>query len=93
MAEKAYEPDIGAIEGKTTIRKPKIAIDDMIEIPQEFISIHEEVTLSIDGMTVNSLKFLTTISHEIGYRTCQYLAEARAENYEKFLNEINYVDL
>ena len=91
MAEKAYGPDIGSIKGKTTRQRPNIAIDNMIEIPRELISIHERVTLSIDGMTVNTLKFLTTIAHDIMYRTCQYLTNTRAEDYEKLLNEIYYV--
>ncbi len=47
--------------------------------------------LSIDGLSVNSLKFLTTISHDIMYRTGQYIKEARAEDYEKSMDEINYV--
>ena len=91
MAEKAYGPDIGSIKGKTTRPRPKIAVDNMIEIPRELISIHERVILSLDGMTINMLKFLTTIAHEIMYKTCQYLIKARAEDYEKLLNEIYYV--
>ena len=40
---------------------------------------------------MNSLKFPTSIFHEITYRTGQYIAEARSENCEKCMNEVYYV--
>ena len=50
--------------------------------------INEEVILSIDGLEINALKFLTTISHDISYRTSQYVVESRAYKYETLMNEI-----
>ena len=91
LAEKAFGPDVGELKGKTTRRKPRVAIDNVVEIPPELLSINEEVTLSIDGLSVNGLKFLTTISHDIMYRTTQYIQEARAEDYEKYMNEIYHI--
>ena len=44
--------------------------------------------LSIDGLSVNSLKFLTTISHDVFYRTGQHINEATAINYEECMKEI-----
>lgn len=46
------------------------------------------VTLSIDGITFNSLKLLLTISHNLFYRTAQYIKQPTAEVYEKYLNKI-----
>ena len=88
LAEKAFGPDVGEIKGKTTRSKPKVSESNIIEIPPELLAIHEEVILSIDGLSVNGLKFLTTISHEIGYRTAQYISEARAEDYKKCMDEV-----
>ena len=34
----------------------------MIEIPSELVQVVEDVILTLDGMTVNSLAFLTAIS-------------------------------
>ena len=65
LAEKAFGPDVGAIKGKTTRRRPAQAISNVIEIPRELLRINEEVTLSIDGLEINTLKFLTSISHDI----------------------------
>ena len=82
LAEKAFGPDVGEIKGKTTRSKSKVAESNVIELPPELVSIHEKVILSINGLAVNTLKFLTTITHEILYRTDQYIKNARAENYE-----------
>ena len=91
LAEKAFGPDVGEIKGKTTRSKSKVAESNVIELPPELISIHEEVILSIDGLAVNTLKFLTTITHEILYRTGQYIKNARAENYETCMDQIYYI--
>ena len=69
LVNKIYGPDIAAIKGKTTRRAPAPVIDNVIELPPELIEVNQDVTISMDGMTVNSLKFLSTISHGIYYRT------------------------
>ena len=88
LAEKAYGPDVGSIKAKTTRTAPTPAFSNIIEIPAELLHIQEEITLSMDGLTVNSLKFLTTISHDLYYRTGQYVAEAKAANFEECLTQI-----
>jgi hypothetical protein len=69
LATKAYGDDIGQIKGKTTRKRPSPVVSNLVEIPDELLDVQKDVILSIDGMTVNSLKFLTTISHELFYRT------------------------
>ena len=63
LAEKAFGPEKGEIKGKTTRTKSKVAESNVIELSPELVSIHEEVILSIGGLAVNTLKFLTTITH------------------------------
>ena len=65
LAEKAFGPDIGAIKAKTTRQAPTPAYSNVVEILSELLSIQEDIILSIDGLTINSLKFLTSISYEI----------------------------
>ena len=69
LVEKAYGPDVGSIKAKTTRTAPTPAFSNIIEIPSELLHIQEEITLSMDGLTVNSLIFLTAISHDLYYRT------------------------
>ena len=83
LAEKSFGPDVGSIKGKTTRTKPTPVTSNLIEIPSELISIHEDVTISMDGLTVNALKFLTTTSHDIYYRTSQYVINPTASVYKK----------
>ena len=88
LAERAYGKDIATLKGKTTRSKPMPVMNDLIDIPNELLEVHKDVTLSMDGMTVNGLKFLTTISHNIYYRTAQYIANPVASVYTKKMNEI-----
>jgi len=45
----------------------------MIEIPSELVQVVEDVILTLDGMTVNSLAFLTAISKHLFYLTAYYM--------------------
>ena len=75
LAARAFGPDVAAIKGKTTRTNPAPAVSNLVEIPDELLETHQDVTISMDGLTVNSLKFLSTISHDIYYRTAQYLSQ------------------
>jgi hypothetical protein len=88
LAVKAFGPDVGDIKGKTTRSHHKPVTSNIVEIPDELLEVQKDVILSMDRMTVNSLKFLTTISHEIFYRTAQYVSSAVASVYNKSLDEI-----
>jgi hypothetical protein len=44
--------------------------------------------MSMDGLTVNSLIVLTTISHKIFYQTAQYVQTNTAAVYEKALDQV-----
>jgi hypothetical protein len=88
LAVKAFGLDVGGIKVKTTRRRPTPVSNNIIEIPDELSEVQRDVVLSMDGMTVNSLKFLTTISHEICNRTAQYAQNNTAKVYEKSLDEI-----
>jgi hypothetical protein len=63
-------------------------IDQHIHIPEELISVHVDITLAIDGLTINSLKFLSTISQNIYYRTVHYMPTTEAKNYQTTIREV-----
>ena len=88
MAESIFGPDIGTVKGKTTRRKPIPVVDDMIEIPSELVPVQEDVTLTLDGITVNSLTFLTTISKHLFYCTTHYMPSTMAESYHAAIEDI-----
>jgi hypothetical protein len=59
-----------------------------VEIPDELLEVQQDLTLPMDGLTVNSLKFLSSISHGLYYRTAQYVAKPLASVYEECMNEL-----
>jgi hypothetical protein len=88
LATKAYGPDLGAIKGKTTRSKPTPVTSNIVEIPDELLEVQQDLTLSMDGLTVNSLNFLSTISHDLYYRTAQYVARPVVCIYEECMDEL-----
>jgi len=88
LAEKIFGEDISSIKAKSTRSKPIPVVEDLIDIPSELISVQQDITLAMDGLQVNGLKFLTTISLNIYYRTANYLQTNNAENHERAINEV-----
>ena len=68
------------IKGKTTSRKPIPVVDDMIVIPSEIVG--------VNGMSVNSLKFLTTILKHLFYWTTHYMSSTTAESYGTAIEDV-----
>jgi hypothetical protein len=69
IAEKIFGPDVAILKGKMTCHAPIPVIEDRIEIPTELITTQYSVTLCLDGMKVNDISFLTTISKNLMYQT------------------------
>jgi len=88
ITEKIFGPDIGALKGKMTCRKPAPVVDDQIDIPKELVDTQYTVVLCIDSMKVNGLYFLATISKELFYRTAQHLGGQSSEVYLEALRNV-----
>ncbi len=71
LAEKIFGPDIGALKSKTTCTKPAPIINNYIETPTELINTQQEFILCMDGMKINGLPFLTTVSCHIRHRMAE----------------------
>ena len=63
LAKINYGLDVGGVIGKTTRIRQMIAVRNIVEIPNEFLEVQKALIVSIDGLTVNSLKVLSMISH------------------------------
>jgi hypothetical protein len=81
LATKAFGPDISGIKGKTTRSRPTPVQNSMVEIPDKLLDIQQDLIVSMDGLTVNSIKFLSTISHDLYYRTAHYVSSPVASIY------------
>ena len=88
LAEKIFGPDIGQLKGKSTRPRPIPVVEDTIEIPKMLIKSQQNVILCIDGMNVNGLTFLTTISRNLYYRTAQFIPHSTVDNYKTALTSV-----
>jgi hypothetical protein len=88
LAKKIFGPDIGALKGKKTRRKPNQVTEDLIAVPRELIQAQQHVTLAVDGLTVNSLKFLSTVSKNIYYRTAHFVPKNNMDTYKMIFKSL-----
>ena len=88
IAEKIFGPDVGALKGKTTRQKPAPVVSDYIEIPKELMYNHQNIILCMDGMKINGVVFLTTISRNIMYRTAEWIQHQTPEAYRSVLDNV-----
>ena len=76
-ATNIYGPDIGQLNAQTTRRRPNPVVDKSIEIPYELLEVQNDVTRAMDGLAINGIKCLTTISLHIYFRTMNYIPNTK----------------
>jgi hypothetical protein len=71
-AHAIFGPDLANIRGKTARRNPEHIETDCVEILQDLLSFHKNVTLIVDVMCVNSIPFLVLALHNINLITIKH---------------------
>ena len=75
LYEKIFGPDIYALKGKTVRHKPKVVINDYIEIPRALIQAHQGIILFADNMFIDGVMLLVSLSKHIKLGTSTYLPD------------------
>ena len=87
-AAQIFGPDVPSLKGKTARSRPTPIVTDVVDIPRELLTSHQNVELCVDTMFVNTLSFVTTISKTIKYRTCDYIPTRTVGEYIKVLTKV-----
>jgi hypothetical protein len=88
VAHTIYGRDLANTRGKMVRRKPERVDTDYVEIPQELLSFHCNVTLVADVMFVNSVPFLVLASCNISLITIEHAPKNLPPNLATFFNAL-----
>ena len=88
---KIYVPDIGQLKARRNMRQLNPVVDTSVDIPDELLEVKNDVTIAMDGLTINGLIFLFTISLHNYFMTMHYMTNTTAGYYQQALNKINSV--
>jgi hypothetical protein len=67
---------------------PRFLVSDYIEIPKALTQSNQNVTICIDGMKVNGIPFLTTVSRHLMYRTAEWIPNQTSDAYKSVLQNV-----
>jgi len=73
ISEKIFGPDVYALKGKSTRPRPRVVVNDYIEIPRSLKQAHQGITLCADIMFIDEVPLLLTVSKHIKFLTIRYI--------------------
>ena len=88
LAQKIYGLDVAYAKGKSTRKRPPIAVEDTVAVPPELYEFQRAVDLCIDTLFINGHGFLSTVSKRLYYRTCTYCPAREIKYYRSALKEV-----
>ena len=68
IAEKVFGPDMSTLKGRTTRQRPKVIVDNFIEISREPIENNQELIMCMDNMFINQQVLCTKIYKDMRFR-------------------------
>ena len=78
--EHIFGPDVGALKGNTTRRRPiGVGLYNHTPIPSAIVKQYHDVILAVDILYVNKLPFIATISRYIHFGAVEFLRNQKQQ--------------
>ena len=87
-ASKIWGPDVVHLKGKTTRKKPKKFMDEVVQTPPELSVRMHEVKIHVDNLCINGMTFLSCAMKPTFHRDTTPLTDATAETLHNALDKI-----
>ena len=87
-AQKIFGPDVTALKGKTTRPKSPIVRTNIIAVPLQIRSNHNNIELTIDVMFVNKIPFVVSLTRNICFGTSQFIKRRTGGNLLKSIRKV-----
>ena len=88
MARDIYGRNEAIIKGRTTRRQPEAVEIEITDVPRHILKNYGDVTLCVDIFYVNGIRFITSISKHIKFRTARAITNMRRSTITSALEGI-----
>ena len=88
LANEIYGIDIATMKGKIVRKNARKQFMKKLKYQKILSNAIKKSSLSVDTIYVNVMIFLTSISHNIFYRTAQYVPSKKTQHYKKCLSKL-----
>ena len=78
IAEKIFGPDVSALKGKSTKKKPNMVVEDYVKVEELLKREHEVIHLCIDVMYIQLAMFFVTMSKHLKYITVSHVTKHKS---------------
>ena len=88
VPQNIFGTDVHSLQDKTTRSNTNPVVQDFVDIPEEILSLHQNVLLTADMFFINKLTFVVTLSRKLCFGTIQYVRLRKKISLVKVIKKV-----